>query len=386
MADSDTAIVGLAIIARDLAKRLKRRQRKWGKYFFRRKKKMAILFLRLSEIYLRRETVLRRFWQEPSRGKSLFWERTASQWVDDNLWVENFRMSKNSFLAICRELSEVLHKKDTRFRKAITLEKRVAVCLWHLATGEDMRSLGWRFDIGKSTACQIVNDVCEAIAVVLLQNVIKWPTGEALKSVLKGFKEEWQFPQCAGAIDGTHVPIAAPSEYPSNYYNRKCFYSIIMQAVVDHAYRFIDIYIKWPGKVHDARVFSNSSLFHKGQQGQLFPNWTENIGNCEVPITLIGDAAYPLLPWLIKGFQDDGNLSRSQIQFNRSLSSARMVVEGAFGRLKCRFRCLLKRNDTSLQKLPVKIAACCALHNICEMNGKSLTQSGFRMMLIIIST
>ena len=100
-----------------------------------------------------------------------------------------------------------------------------------------MRSLGWRLDIDKSTACQIVNDVCEAIAVVLLQNVIKWPTGEALQSVLKGFKEEWQFPQCAGAIDGTHIPITALSGYQSNYYNRKCFYSINMQAVVNHAYR-----------------------------------------------------------------------------------------------------------------------------------------------------
>ena len=234
--------VGLALISRDLAGRLNslsglRRQRRKWEFFFRRKKKMSILFLRLCEIYLHRETVLRRFWQEPSRGHNLFWERTASQWMDQNLWIENFRMSRNSFFAICGELKEALRKKDTRFRKAISVEKRVAVCLWHCATGEDMRSLGWRFDIGKSTACQIVNDVCKAIVDVLLPRVIKWPTGEALKSVLNGFTEEWKFPQCAGAIDGTHIPITAPPDYSSNYFNRKCFYSIIMQAVVDHAYR-----------------------------------------------------------------------------------------------------------------------------------------------------
>ena len=44
-------------------------------------------------------------------------------------------------------------------RDAIPPEKRLAVCLWHLATGEDLRSLSWRFDIGKSTACVIINEV-----------------------------------------------------------------------------------------------------------------------------------------------------------------------------------------------------------------------------------
>jgi hypothetical protein len=53
------------------------------KYLFRRMKNMDILFLTLSKIYLHRETVLRRFWQEPSRGKSLFLERSASQSVDE---------------------------------------------------------------------------------------------------------------------------------------------------------------------------------------------------------------------------------------------------------------------------------------------------------------
>ena len=43
-----------------------------------------------------------------------------------------------------------------------------------------------------------------------------------------------------------------------------------------------------------------------------------------------------------------------------------MVVENAFGHLKGRWRCLLKRNDTATYNVPTLITACCVLHNVCE--------------------
>ena len=51
-----------------------------------------------------------------------------------------------------------------------------------------------------------------------------------------------------------------------------------------------------------------------------------------------------------------------------------MVLEGVLGRLKRRFCCLLKRNDTSLQYLPAKIVACCVLHNVCQVTGDVFQQ------------
>ena len=74
---------------------------------------------------------------------------------------------------------------------------------------------------------------------MLLPDVIKWPNGDDLKKVVESFKTNWCFPHCAGAIDGTHIhmPIVAPKECPADYYNRKGFYFLVMQVVVDHRYR-----------------------------------------------------------------------------------------------------------------------------------------------------
>ncbi|CAB4040271.1 Hypothetical predicted protein [Paramuricea clavata] len=111
--------------------------------------------------------------------------------------------------------------------------------------------------------------------------------------------------QCVGAIDGTHIPIIAPKEHQVDCSNRKHFHSIVLQAVLDHNSRFQDICVGWPGRVHDAHVLANSSLYGKGQNGTLFPRDTETIGGVDVPMYIAGDPAYPLLPWLMKVYRKD---------------------------------------------------------------------------------
>jgi hypothetical protein len=61
--------------------------------------------------------------------------------------------------------------------------------------------------------------------------------GVRLQEIIEGFSSKWDFPLLAVAIDGKHIPIVAPPEHSSDYHKRKGFYSIVVQAVVDHAYR-----------------------------------------------------------------------------------------------------------------------------------------------------
>lgn len=77
------------------------------------------------------------------------------------------------------------------------------------------------------------------------------------------FLEKYKFPDVIGCIDGTHVRIDRPLQSANSYYNRKDYFSIQVQVFCDHNTKFIDFYAGYPGSVHDARVFKNSTLYNK---------------------------------------------------------------------------------------------------------------------------
>ena len=66
--------------------------------------------------------------------------------------------------------------------------------------------------------------------------------------------------------------------------------------------------------------------------------------------------------------------SQQQRTFNCRLSSARAFVENAYGWLKEKWQRLLKWLDVNVRYVPVLVAACCILHNICEIHGERFDQ------------
>ena len=214
---------------------------------------------RARTIWVKRR--LRNYWDEVYNGD--LWDN-----VD---WRENLRMSRETFDVICEQLRPAIERQDSRLRRPVPVHERVAITIWKLATVIEYRTLGQKFGLVRSTICSIIHDTCEAICTILTPKYIKFPTGARLNYIVQHYNDRWGFPQCVGAIDGMHVPIKGPSANPADYYNHKHFHSIILQGVCDGNCRFIDVFFGFAGRAHDARVFSNSSIYEMGASGNLFP-------------------------------------------------------------------------------------------------------------------
>ena len=155
---------------------------------------------------------------------------------------------------------------------------------------------------------------------------------------------------------------------PHDYFGYKQKYTVNIQAVCDWRGRFINVEVKWPGSVHDARVFGNSRINKLLKEEKLPMMYKELLpGYDKLPATLIGDPAYPLLPYCMKEFANPR--SNEEVIFNNMLRSARNPIECAFGRLKARWQILNKRIDMGLVFVPEIIYACFVLHNFCEKHG-----------------
>ncbi|KAK0139039.1 Protein ALP1-like [Merluccius polli] len=225
--------------------------------------------------------------------------------------------------------------------------------------GASYRVVSRVFGMPRSTVHRIVHRVTGEV-VAIRHKVIHFPkTAEDLAAVTRGFAglaRHRAFLKAAGAIDGCHVRIKPPSGPDGHcYLNRKLFSSIILQAVCDHQGRFVDVYVGWPGSVHDSRVLRHSPLYRQ----VVYPPPGHFI---------LADGGYPCLQHplpLITPYKRPLQGVGPQ-RFNGHHSRARSIIERAFGMMKTRFRAIfLQALEVHHTFVPQVITACAVLHNIC---------------------
>ena len=85
-------------------------------------------------------------------------------------------------------------------------------------------------------------------------------TEEEISQLLKKMEDKFGFPQAFACIDGTHIPIKQPGDNAYDFFSYKMKYTINVQGAYDSSAKFIDVDARWPGSLHDARIFSQSRI------------------------------------------------------------------------------------------------------------------------------
>ena len=122
-------------------------------------------------------------------------------------WRENFGMSEALFYMLCEELrpyykdhnKTILHlsKQATKLRNPVSVETQVAVTLYYLA------------DEGRMTS--VISEKLGSKYKVLPK------TKEEVKEHARNFYNRYGFPQCIGAVVGTHIKIKRPVDNSADY-------------------------------------------------------------------------------------------------------------------------------------------------------------------------
>lgn len=121
------------------------------------------------------------------------------------------RISPERFEHLLTLVGPLTAKKQFKSRNLISAAERLMLTLRYLATGDSQQSQSFMFKIGRSTKSKMLRKTCEAKWSALKPGYLKLPsTSTEWLNNAKDFKEEWNFLNCIGAIDGKHVMIDCP--------------------------------------------------------------------------------------------------------------------------------------------------------------------------------
>ena len=88
-----------------------------------------------------------------AKKRSSDWhDRILLQTFTDEQWVENFRITRQTFNKVCRVLEPDLSPMANTIQDALDVQKQVALMIYWLTTPTEYRTYGNLFGVAKSTA------------------------------------------------------------------------------------------------------------------------------------------------------------------------------------------------------------------------------------------
>lgn len=199
--------------------------------------------------------------------------------------------------------------------------------------------------------CRIV----QRISVLLCANLpemIRMPRGNEMNEFKIKFFQQHAFPGVLGVIDCTHIPIQSPcSNVGEEFRNRKGYFSLNVQVVCGPDQQITDIVVRWPGSVHDSRIFNNSSIKMRFENG-------------EFQGVMLGDQGYAQSHFMFTPIPNPEEGNGPQNRYNHAHEYTRKIIERLFGIWKRRFPCLRSKMANDLKNITNIVTACAILHNV----------------------
>lgn len=211
----------------------------------------------------------------PTRRRTWVWPRPQN-WFDTLLASRqldipqkpNCRMESEKFEELSRILRGDVVKQETRMRKPVSLEKRIG--LQRVSTGKSYRLGGLHFDLGKSIAKVVCQEVDEAFYrkkdLFIRFNCV----ADEVQEVMNDFEEEYHFPQIVGAVDG-----CASKSMHHRETKKTTLTGNSITASTCKGYSILSNIISFPGSIYDVRVL-------------------QPVNRVQLRPMLVGDGAYPL--------------------------------------------------------------------------------------------
>ena len=134
------------------------------------------------------------------------------------------------------------------------------------------------------SVCRSVHSVSAVLAANAHRDIHLPRNARDINNTKEGFYGLAGFPRVVGAIDGSLVPIIAPSDNEPVYVCTKGYHAINVQGIADANLLFTNIVARWPGGTHDAYVLLNSEVYVIFEAGVHEDGW------------LLGDSGYPSKP------------------------------------------------------------------------------------------
>lgn len=300
---------------------------------------MSDYVTRTNQLRRIRYEILTRRWNDGEDGDDK---------LTDSEFYQRYRFTRRGFEYIFQLLKNDLSDPITNRGNPIPPRTQLKVALRFFATGCFQIVIGDLLKLSQTSVSRIVAKVSNSIA-KLRTSFIKFPEGNEAKITMNKFFQIGGFPQVVGCLDGTHIAIEVNAQNKEIYRCRKSFTSLNIQAICDANLRFTNIVARWPGSTHDSRIFENSLICSRFENGELQG-------------LLLGDMGYPCRSFLLTPFRTPNN--PPERRYNFAHAKTRSTIERVFGVWKRRFPCLKLGLLLKLSTIMSTIVATAVLHNI----------------------